>query len=143
MSSDDEYDFPIPDSLLSAIDIPVQLPSTSTLRPIQHLDVALENAESQTPDVAFEDQVPVPTSQSSLIEEELVDSVLALMSPPRRPVDIEQDDVVPVKDTRTPFQRYRKRKFFSVSDLVGPLWCEVQVNTQSRSEMWGSLKTES
>ncbi|KAH9828673.1 exonuclease V a 5' deoxyribonuclease-domain-containing protein [Rhodofomes roseus] len=33
----------------------------------------------------------------------------------------------PMRDTRSPFQRFRKwNKHFSVSDLVGPAWCEVQ-----------------
>ncbi|KAH9923591.1 exonuclease V [Fomitopsis serialis] len=38
--------------------------------------------------------------------------------PPYRP---------PVRDTRSPFRRFRSwNKHFSVSDLVGPAWCEVQ-----------------
>jgi hypothetical protein len=132
-SPGDEYHFDIPDSILSTVDLhahwsaSASTTTTSTSRPLQHLDV-----ESPSQAGAMEDHLPISTSQASIIEEELVDSVLALMSPSNEPISLDQDenvqDAPPVKDTRTPFQRHRKREFFSVSDLVGPLWCEVQVS---------------
>lgn len=40
-------------------------------------------------------------------------------------MDIE--DLPMVIESRSPFEMFRKKGFLSVSDLVGTVWCEVQV----------------
>jgi hypothetical protein len=75
-------------------------------------------------------------SQQSACEEDLVEQVTELLhkdetEEEERLSEESQDQVVPAntafeKDNRSLFQRFRKREFFSVSDLVAPLWCEVQ-----------------
>jgi hypothetical protein len=99
----------------------------------------------------FKGEVDAPElalSQTSAFEEELVDQVTLLIHP--EPTIIEESQqpsagpdikIIPISvdehenlveavqivgDNRSLFQRFRKREFFSVSDLVGPLWCEVQ-----------------
>jgi len=90
---------------------------------------------------------PAP-SQNSTFEEELVDQVTTLLDPTAGnteesqlstkafdikviPTSVDKDGnileaIQVLQDDRSLFQRFRKREFFSVSDLVGPLWCEVQ-----------------
>ena len=38
------------------------------------------------------------------------------------------EDIGDMIERVAPFFAFRKKGFFSVSDLVGPLWCEVQVS---------------
>jgi len=106
-------------------------------------------AKPSTPNAEADasDMQPAP-SQNSTFEEELVDQVTSLLDPTTEttedsqvstkssdvkviPISIDQDGnileaIQVVQDDRSLFQRFRKREFFSVSDLVGPLWCEVQ-----------------
>lgn len=100
------------------------------------------------------DAPEVALSQSSAFEEELVAQVTELLHPetinseefqqagPTSGPDADANvKIIPIsldaegnlleavqitRDERSLFQRFRKREFFSVSDLVGPLWCEVQ-----------------
>jgi hypothetical protein len=94
---------------------------------------SISNAEADASEMQ-----PAP-SQNSTFEEELVDQVTSLLEPTTEttadvkviPISIDEDGnilqaIQVVQDDRSLFQRFRKREFFSVSDLVGPLWCEVQ-----------------
>uniref|UniRef100_A0A0W0G4P1 Exonuclease v n=1 Tax=Moniliophthora roreri TaxID=221103 RepID=A0A0W0G4P1_MONRR len=46
-----------------------------------------------------------------------------------------------VTDKRSPFQRFRKRSHFSVSDLVAPTWCEYQFDYGLRQKRHQKLET--
>lgn len=52
-------------------------------------------------------------------ELDYTDELEQILQQAERVVDIE--DVVP------PFEQFRKKGWLSVSDLVGTVWCEVQV----------------
>jgi exonuclease V len=38
------------------------------------------------------------------------------------------EQVVDIEDMLSPFKQFRKKGWLSVSDLVGTVWCEVQVS---------------
>ena len=78
------------------------------------------------PDVQLTEELnsAIFAAESQPIQSQLGSSIqdrLALAS--IETVDIE--GIVP--DERSLFERFRKRGFLSVSDLVGTVWCEVQV----------------
>jgi hypothetical protein len=142
MDSDDEYDIFLAydenlEAQLQQIERRAQAAShpASTPRKVHHLQVALEVVRDGPTGGAAEDMeqgVPLPSSQSSVVESALVETVAKLMTPSKPDVSggvgLGSTDLgAEPRDARTPFQRHRKREFFSVSDLVGPLWCEVQV----------------
>jgi hypothetical protein len=142
MDSDDEYDISLAydenlEAQLQQIERRAQAASrpATTPRKVHHLRVALEVVRDGPTCGAAEEMeqgVALPSSQSSVVESALVETVARLMTPSKSDVPggvelgASSPDEEP-RDARTPFQRHRKREFFSVSDLVGPLWCEVQV----------------
>ena len=97
------------------------------------------------------DVLNIPASQSSKYEEDLVQQVTSLMPDTSQPVSPLPQDVsisagnpglasadgitVDVynnqvkKRKKSLFEKFRKRGFFSVTDLVSPSWCEVQVRS--------------
>lgn len=124
----------------------------TTRRKLEHLDVSLEEevADDEAVDklVGEDDQtvldiLNVPASQSSKYEEDLVQQVTNLMpgvaadeiSRDHQPVtDVPQELMGPAEEDevegrrkKSLFEKFRKRGFFSVTDLVAPSWCEVQV----------------
>lgn len=128
----------------------------ATRRKLEHLDIILEDdiADDEVVDnlVGEEDQVVldvlnVPASQSSRYEEDLVQQVTNIMpgaSQNAEPQDLDSqpaqidsggqgepagaaDVEEPGKKKKSLFEKFRKRGFFSVTDLVAPSWCEVQV----------------
>jgi hypothetical protein len=127
----------------------------SIRRKLEHLDVSLEDdvADDEAVDslVDEEEQVVLDVlnaavSQSSKYEEDLVQQVTnltsqqvppsprkRLASPPdasRAPLDgtaEDEDTDQGTKRKKSLFEKFRKRGFFSVTDLVSPSWCEVQV----------------
>lgn len=127
----------------------------ATRRKLEHLDVSLEDdvADDEAVDnlVGEEEQgvldvLNAAASQSSKYEEDLVQQVTILTSqqvppsPSKRlaspasnsrlllegtPED--EDAEQGPKRKKSLFEKFRKRGFFSVTDLVSPSWCEVQV----------------
>jgi hypothetical protein len=127
----------------------------SIRRKLEHLDVSLEDdvADDEAVDnlVGEEEQVVLDVlnaaaSQSSKYEEDLVQQVTNLTSQqvPRSPrkriasppgnsrlllegTADDEDTDQGSKRKKSLFEKFRKRGFFSVTDLVSPSWCEVQV----------------
>lgn len=97
------------------------------------------------------DVLNIPASQSSKYEEDLVQQVTSLMpdtsqqvSPLPQDVSVsagdrslastdgvtaDEDNNQVTKRKKSLFQEFRRRGFFSVTDLVSPSWCEVQVRS--------------
>jgi hypothetical protein len=129
----------------------------STRRKLEHLDISLEDElDDEVVDdlVGEDDQIVLdvlnaPASQSSKYEEDLVQQVTSLIpgatqnveptadgvateplpieGSPDRIVEAAEGDETEGKRKKSLFEKFRKRGFFSVTDLVAPSWCEVQV----------------
>jgi hypothetical protein len=100
-------------------------------------------------DQALLDVLSIPASQTSKYEEDLVQQVSSLMPAGAEQVTpLPHDECASVGDSgcapfdgilaedetkqvtrrkKSLFEKFRKRGFFSVTDLVSPSWCEVQV----------------
>jgi hypothetical protein len=111
-------------------------------------DEAVDNLIGED-DQTVLDVLNAPASQSSRYEEDLVQQVTNLIpgatvdaepttngitteSTPVNGVshelmDVNEGDEAEGKRKKSLFERFRKRGFFSVTDLVAPSWCEVQV----------------
>jgi len=50
--------------------------------------------------------------------------------PPAGPVSVSMIDIEEMEDLvrLSPMEEFRKKRYLSVSDLVGTVWCEVQVS---------------
>ena len=152
--SDDEFDdlYDYDESLEVEIQrLETEMGNKQTIEAAREpITIAYEPSQLLSPAVVKDevDATEVALSQSSAFEEELVDQVTTLLHPAVNDIEeINQTSTDPdvkiiplsvdengnmleavqiIKDDRSLFQRFRKREFFSVSDLVGPLWCEVQ-----------------
>ncbi|KAJ9119498.1 hypothetical protein QFC22_003206 [Naganishia vaughanmartiniae] len=140
--------------------------ASATRRKLEHLDISLEAeaTDSDLVDelVGAEDQelldvLNISGSQASKYEEELVQQVTQLIpaaagaSNTQTPKNSEAaqtgnaqeivlDPIIegeePGTRKRSLFQKFRKRGFFSVTDLVAPSWCEVQFDYRLRSKSY-------
>lgn len=129
----------------------------STRRKLEHLDISLEDeVDDEAVDnlIGEDDQIVLdvlnaPASQSSKYEEDLVQQVTSLIpgasqnvdptadevateplpieGGPDQMVEAAEGDAIEGKRKKSLFEKFRKRGFFSVTDLVAPSWCEVQV----------------
>lgn len=78
----------------------------------EELESALQVAESQSQVILPLDQEGTATTRGHAETGELMDIE-----------DLHQEVV-----TLSPFEQFRKKGWLSVSDLVGTVWCEVQVS---------------
>lgn len=76
------------------------------------LELALQAAETQ-------DRISVPPDTGAVPEEGRAGSTA--------PADIEDLVLDEEQVSLSPFEQFRKKGWLSVSDLVGTVWCEVQV----------------
>ncbi|WWC86518.1 uncharacterized protein L201_001395 [Kwoniella dendrophila CBS 6074] len=94
----------------------------------EELELALQSAESQT-------CYNTTTTNTTTIIDETQDGSVKSMS---ASIDIEDLPLglnSPLEETErlSPFQQFRKKGYLSVSDLVGPLWCETQYDYRLRT----------
>lgn len=76
------------------------------------LETALRAAESQHSSTG----IAIPSIESGPIRE--LDG---------SPIAVDIEDVIQQPNQLSPFDEFRKRGWLSVSDLVGTVWCELQV----------------
>ena len=51
--------------------------------------------------------------------------------------DVDMEDLVTDVKALSPFERFRRKKgYLSVTDLVGTVWCEVQVGQAAQRALW-------
>ena len=76
-------------------------------------------------------------SQGPTVPTQAVGETVQLGTPESVDVNVNADieDLI----TLSPFEQFRKKGWLSVSDLVGTVWCEVQVSTPSPAQTSASL----
>lgn len=95
------------------------------------LESGLQRLESGSP-APILDEPPISSSAAyeEALVEELVDLRESAAGGPALDIELEGDE----EDMRSLYSAFRRRGFFSVSDLVGPLYCEVQYDYRLRSK---------
>lgn len=138
-------------SQLAELDAVALSSSQRPIRKLPHVAVQLEEEHAEV--VPDDGGVELRASLCSSMEEDLVEVIAGLLAPSKEttlqsstqgphgavvgpPVSGLKATKADEADSISLFQQFRPRDFFSVSDLVGPLWCEVQVG-ESESHLRG------
>lgn len=134
-----EFDFPLDQLDLGSAQFASQIPLPPDSR---KRSGAIGDADQDDVDIDFLNDIlepSLPLAELARPPESLDD--LALIASPTKSTtstsahlpagsETDQEDIEDISNMIqrvAPFYAFRKKGFFSVSDLVGPLWCEVQV----------------